>query len=257
MRPRMVIIAGPPDSEKSVAFPVSSFGIDYFNADGRADQINNAFYQGIPLEIRAAVNDEFERFVQEHIRQRKSFAMETTLRSDITFQASPQARAEGFEIYMRYIALSNFSQNLKRVTARARAGGHSAPADQLRRIHAAGLNLPRAIRETDELPAYDSSAPGRQTELVLSARKASINFLSARSPQWLEDELRATNMRSPNGSERSLPQEPPPIRSGQDIGIRRPIATWLVPMLYRWGKSCPRRLSRPFLLSVSYSFKKH
>jgi len=94
---------------------------------------------------------------------------------------------------MRYIALSDFSQNLKRVTARARAGCHSAPADQLRRIHAASIaNLPRAIRETDELRVYDNSGPGRQPELVLSARKAGINYLSAQSPQWLEDALRST-----------------------------------------------------------------
>jgi predicted ABC-type ATPase len=181
----MVIIAGPPGSGKSVAFPVSSFGIDYFNADDRAAQLNNTSYQGIPLEIRAAVNDEFERFVQEHIRQRKTFAIETTLRSDITFRQAQQARAEGFEIHMRYIALSDFSQNLKRVTARARAGGHSAPADQLRRIHAASIaNLPLAIRETDELRVYDN--------IVLSARKAGINYLSAQSPQWLEDALLST-----------------------------------------------------------------
>jgi len=95
MRPRMVIIAGPPGSGKSVAFPVSSFGIDYFNAGDRAAQLNNTSYQGIPLEIRAAVNDEFERSVQEHIRQRKTFAIETTLRSDITFRQAQQAPCRG------------------------------------------------------------------------------------------------------------------------------------------------------------------
>jgi hypothetical protein len=45
---------------------VSSFGIDCFNADDRAAQLNNASYQAIPVEIRVAVNEEFERFVLEH-----------------------------------------------------------------------------------------------------------------------------------------------------------------------------------------------
>jgi len=193
MHPRMVIVAGPPGSGKSAAFPVNSFGIDYFNADDRAAQLNNASYQGISLEIRAAVNKEFERFVEEHIQQHKSFAVETTLRSDITFRQAQQARAEGFEIHMRYIALSDFSQNLARVTARARAGGHSAPADQLHRIHNASLaNLPRAIRETDEQRVYDNSAPGRQPELVLSAQCGSINYVCTQTPYWLEHALQGT-----------------------------------------------------------------
>jgi predicted ABC-type ATPase len=33
MRPRMYIVAGPPGSGKSSAFPVSGFGVDFFNAD--------------------------------------------------------------------------------------------------------------------------------------------------------------------------------------------------------------------------------
>ena len=138
MRPKMIVVAGPPGSGKSVAFPVDSFGVDSFNADDRSAQLNNGSYQGIPLEIRAIVNKEFEAFVEDHIRNHKSFAIETTLRSDITFRQAGQARAEGFEIQMRYIALTA-SQNLKRVIARALAGGHSAPADQLQKIHEASL----------------------------------------------------------------------------------------------------------------------
>ncbi len=33
MRPVMVVIAGPPGSGKSTAFPVRESGVDYFNAD--------------------------------------------------------------------------------------------------------------------------------------------------------------------------------------------------------------------------------
>jgi len=76
MQLRMVIVAGPPGSGKSVAFTVNSFGIDFFYADDQAAQLNNASYQGISLEIRVAVNKEFERFVVEHIQQHKSFAVD-------------------------------------------------------------------------------------------------------------------------------------------------------------------------------------
>jgi hypothetical protein len=116
---------------------VDSFGVGSFNADDRSAQLNNGSYQGIPLEIRAIANKEFEAFVEDHIRNHKIFAIETTLRSDITFRQADRARAEGFEIQMRYIALNGFAQNLKRVIARALVGGHSAPADQLQKIHEA------------------------------------------------------------------------------------------------------------------------
>jgi hypothetical protein len=32
----MFIVAGPPGAGKSTAFPVSGFGVDFFNADDRA-----------------------------------------------------------------------------------------------------------------------------------------------------------------------------------------------------------------------------
>jgi predicted ABC-type ATPase len=183
----MIVVAGPPGSGKSVAFPVDSFGVDSFNADDRSAQLNNGSYQGIPLEIRAIVNKEFEAFVEDHIRNHKSFAIETTLRSDITFRQADQARAEGFEIQMRYIALNGFAQNLKRVIARALAGGHSAPADQLQKIHEASLrNLPKAIREMDRIQVYDNSAPDRRPKRVLSAQSGKVTYLHPSPPEWLE-----------------------------------------------------------------------
>lgn len=187
MRPKMIVVAGPPGSGKSVAFPVDSFGVDSFNADDRSAQLNNGSYQGIPLEIRAIVNKEFEAFVEDHIRNHKSFAIETTLRSDITFRQAGQARAEGFEIQMRYIALNGFAQNLKRVIARAFAGGHSAPADQLQKIHEASLrNLPKAIREMDRIQVYDNSAPDRRPKRALSAQSGKVTYLHPSPPEWLE-----------------------------------------------------------------------
>jgi hypothetical protein len=36
----MIVVAGPPGGGKSSAFPVSSFGVAYFNADDRAAELN-------------------------------------------------------------------------------------------------------------------------------------------------------------------------------------------------------------------------
>ena len=190
MRPVMIVIAGPPGSGKSAAFPVDSFGIDSFNADDRSAQLNNGSYQGISLEIRAIVNKEFEAFVEDHIRSHTSFAIETTLRSDITFRQADHARAEGFDIQMRYIALDGFEENLKRVISRALAGGHSAPAEQLQKIHEASLkNLPRAMREMDRIVVYDNSTPDQRPQRILIAQNGRVVWLHPSCPEWLKEAL--------------------------------------------------------------------
>ena len=85
MRPRMYIVAGPPGSGKSTVFPVSGFGVEFFNADDRAAELNRGSYRGIPRSVRDRVNRLFEPFVSDCIVRRASFAVETTLRSSITF----------------------------------------------------------------------------------------------------------------------------------------------------------------------------
>src|SRR5512134_1162475 len=108
MPPRMIVVAGPPGSGKSSIFPVSSFGVPCFNADDRAAELNHGSYAGIPKHIRQAVNREFEAFVLASIESRASFAIETTLRSAVTFEQVRLAKAAGFATEMRYLALRDF-----------------------------------------------------------------------------------------------------------------------------------------------------
>ncbi|MBL8209948.1 MAG: hypothetical protein JNK87_04520 [Bryobacterales bacterium] len=119
---RMIVIAGPPGSGKSTLFPASTFGVDFFNADDRAAKRNDGSYLRIPPEIRREVDREFEAFIADPISDRKSFAFETTLRSTIFFEQTSAARAAGFLVEMRYVALSSFATNLERVEIRADKG---------------------------------------------------------------------------------------------------------------------------------------
>src|SRR6266478_4651559 len=112
--PRMIVVAGPPGSGKSTAFPVSSFGVPYFNADDRAAKLNGDSYRGISQEIRTRVNREFEDFVQSSIRSLTSFAIETTLRSQVTFEQARRASEAGFSVEMRYLALRDLDLHIER-----------------------------------------------------------------------------------------------------------------------------------------------
>src|SRR4051812_46221726 len=61
----------------------------------------------IPEALRHRVTAELERFVKEHISQQKSFAVETTLRSDVTFHQAASAHQNGYFVTMRYLALES------------------------------------------------------------------------------------------------------------------------------------------------------
>ena len=186
----MVVVAGPPGSGKSTLYPVSSFGVASFNADDRAAELNGGSYLGISNEIRKIGNREFEAFIQERIARRESFAIETTLRSDVTFDQASLAKAAGFAVEMRYIALRDFAMHVERVQARADAGGHSASERTLRRIYDASLrNLPRAVREMDTLWVYDNTAADAEHPLVLEAQNGEIHFIKEPPPSWLRDVL--------------------------------------------------------------------
>jgi predicted ABC-type ATPase len=142
----MFIVAGPPGGGKSSLFALSGFAGHAFNADDRAAELNGGSYENIPTLVRTAVNREFQEFVHGNIRARTSFALETTLRSTITFEQAKLAREDGFRVSMFYIALDTVERHIERVMRRAARGGHSASESTLRKIHAASLNnLPMAL----------------------------------------------------------------------------------------------------------------
>ena len=186
----MYIVAGPPGSGKSTVFPASDFGADFFNADDRAAQINHGLYLGISQSIRDKVNRQYESFVNDCIARRVSFAIETTLRSSITFDQAATARREGFFVEMHYLALSNFAQHVERVKIRADSGGHSAPESVLRAIYDSSLaNLARAIRQMDSISVYDNSEYDTVPQVLLQAEGGHVVYIAARCPKWLEQAL--------------------------------------------------------------------
>jgi len=180
----------PPGSGKSTVFPVSCFGVEFFNTDDRAAQLNHGSYRGIPQSIRDRVNRLFESFVDDCIERRASFAVETTLRSSITFDQAATARREGFFVEMHYLALNNFDQHMERVKIRADNGGHSAPESVLRGIYDSSLrHLARAIREMDAIAVYDNGEPDAVPRVVLQAEGGDVVYIAEQYPEWLKRAL--------------------------------------------------------------------
>jgi predicted ABC-type ATPase len=194
MRPRMIVIAGPPGSGKSTVFRPDEEQIDYFNADERARDLNGGFGRNISPEIRRQVNEELEQFIANHIQHGESFAYETTLRTTITCLQARHAKAHGFETNMSYVALNSVEESIRRVRSRAEHGGHSAPPERIREIYQASLrNLPQALSEFDSITIYDNSDSGASGPAkIFRTIEGKISEVVARTPEWLDNALRGT-----------------------------------------------------------------
>jgi predicted ABC-type ATPase len=199
-RPRMVVVAGPPGSGKTSRFPLNEFGVDYFNADMRAAELNNGFFRGISKEIRSQVNAEFEQWVRDHISDRKSFALETTLRSTVTFEQAHSARDNDFWTSMYYISSGSAEESIKRITSRAYHGGHSASETLVREIYRSSTrNLVDALdypqSGLDYIEIYDNSvslAERRAVQHIMTIEQGHATHLAQSTPDWIENLLSGT-----------------------------------------------------------------
>jgi len=190
----MIVIAGPPGSGKTSRFPLSSFGIDWFNADNRAAELNRGSFRKISKQIRTQVNSEFEKWIQSHILMGQSFAMETTLRSPITFEQSRLARDHGFWTAMHYVSAGSVEESVRRIMERSYRGGHSASERLVRAIYnASNRSLLTALdfgqSGIEALRIYDNSKIGGRIRQVLSFRRGAPRWIAAEIPSWLESLL--------------------------------------------------------------------
>ncbi len=101
--------------------------------------------------------------VDECLRRRETFALESTLSGVTYIRLFRRARELGYEIELHYLWLSSPAQAIARVRLRVRQGGHHVPAADIRRrfkrslSHLLGDYLPLATRwavwDSRSLPA--------------------------------------------------------------------------------------------------------
>jgi predicted ABC-type ATPase len=193
----MIVVAGPPGSGKSSRFPLSSFGIGWFNADSRAAELNRGSFRKISSEIRIRVNVEFQRWILDRISARQSFAIETTLRGSVTFEQARLARKNGFWTAMDYVAVGSVEESIRRIIERAHRGGHSASERLVREIYRESTKNFFTALDFDQsgievVRVYDNSEVGGHVRQVLSFRRGKPLSIAAEIPAWLESLFKDT-----------------------------------------------------------------
>ncbi len=185
----MLVVAGPPGSGKTTSFPVTACGIDAFSIDDRCAQIVGS-YRAISPAMRKAVSQECEDFVSRHIEEGRSFAVETTLRTEIAVRQAEAAQRRGFHTEMLFLCTASPDVNVQRVLQRAQSGGHAASESDIRTGHSAALrNLVSAERVSDRCVVYDTSAPWTSPRLaaVVAGGKCALEL---DTPAWVRNVLR-------------------------------------------------------------------
>ena len=138
-RPSVVVLAGPNGAGKSTAAPAllqGTLGVtEFVNADDIARGLSafNAERAALPAGRVMLAR------LHELARRRMSFAFETTLASRSFAPWLTGLKRDGYSIHMLFLWLPSADFALDRVADRVRMGGHSVPAETVRRRYRAGI----------------------------------------------------------------------------------------------------------------------
>ncbi|MCC6847085.1 MAG: zeta toxin family protein [Deltaproteobacteria bacterium] len=194
--PRILALAGANGAGKSSvggAF-LRETGGAYFNPDEIARGMRSA---DPSLDVAAANGRAWaagRRLLENAIRGRHDFALETTLGGRTIPGLLAAAADTGFEVRVWYAGLATPELHLARVAARVRHGGHDIPEHDIRRrFDDSRRNLVLLLPRLAELLVYDNSAEADpalgatpRPLLVLHVRRGRIIGppILARTPAW-------------------------------------------------------------------------
>lgn len=167
--PQAVIIAGPNGSGKSTcSVALLTQFVEFVNADLIAQEITGHTRAGADIGAGRLFLEQIERLA----RQRRDFAIETTLATRSLADRIVQWRRDGYRVHLVFLCLPSADLAVQRVAFRVRSGGHSVPESTIRRRFTAGLrNLFRIyIPIVDTWRVYDNSL-GADPVLIASGVK--------------------------------------------------------------------------------------
>lgn len=123
--------------------------------------------------------------MDELLRARRSFAVETTLSGHLHLQDVNRAKSEGWDVGMVYVGLRSPRLALERVHQRTLSGGHDVPEHDIRRRYERSLvNLGAIGQIADALLVFDNSSTSLKMLLVASG--GHVTFKAAFFPAWVK-----------------------------------------------------------------------
>lgn len=137
-----------------------------------------------PRSVDLAAGKEALRLFDQVISEGRSFSLETTLTGQGILARMRTAKAQGYEVELRYVGLDDVSFNIARVEARAANGGHWIdPAVVRRRVEGSLENLPAAIGIAERSVLLDNTGTAHRSVLVVERGRVIDQAVDL--PPWL------------------------------------------------------------------------
>ncbi len=185
-KPRIVILAGPNGAGKSTVAKyllTEKYGINEFvNADAIATGLS-AF---APEDVAFEAGRIMLRRIDSLLKDKRSFAFETTLASKSFTRLIARAQSAGYRVTLIYVALPSAQLAKRRVARRVKEGGHTIPENVIeRRFYRSLDNLINRYRlVVDEWLVYDNSVSTTPI-LVAHGRGAALKVMEKQKWQRL------------------------------------------------------------------------
>jgi predicted ABC-type ATPase len=156
---------------------VLASGADYYNPDSEATRIQKTT-PGISRETANSIAwNQGRDLLDQVIRERKTFAFETTLGGATIASLLAKALANGLEVRIWFVSLSTPELHIARVRSRVARGGHDIPEDKIReRFDRSRQNLIQLLPGLTELRLFDNSIEGDPAKGIAPSPKLILHF---------------------------------------------------------------------------------
>lgn len=140
MQPFFYVVAGPNGVGKSSAsFQYLPKGVELINSDDIARQLRSTHtHQEV---VQRMTDEEAQRRISQHIRKRESFAVETNLHEEATWQYFLAIQRLDYSFRLLFLCVDDLPILYERVASRHLQGGHFVRQDVIRGRYESGLAL--------------------------------------------------------------------------------------------------------------------
>ncbi|RWY46051.1 zeta toxin family protein [Mucilaginibacter gilvus] len=190
--PQLLIVGGPNGAGKSTySGGLSPKGAFVFDADIIKARVAARLPDEVPVEsIHFAVQSVFLDFVEEAIKNKQNFTIETNFRDNDLMDTIARFKQNGYNTNMIYLTLHDVELSIDRVKQRVNAGGHFVDEGGIRYNFEEGLkNLEYFAGRFDKLDIIDASKDLGQFRPLLSIKQQQLVYLSTDLPIGVEQTI--------------------------------------------------------------------